>query len=947
MSTTIELRLSELCTADSVRRHVLVAQYPELVDRKHVDQLAESVRQHIRVDLTLAQGAAEAALTIANALGDAESLGRATRAKANTLWPKGQCRPAVELLEKAITHFELAGRADEVGRTLSTSIQPLILLGEYDRALESANAARQIFTGQNDTMRLARLEINVANIYHRQERYQEAITSYERAHRQLEKEGDIEAVGVALHNMAACLISLNEFDRAFDIYQQSREYFHRHNMPLLASQADYNIAYLYHLRGEYERALEALRNTSETCQRNGDIYHAALSCLDQSEIYLELNLAQEAAGLAAKALRQFESLGMGYEAARSLTNMAIAHSQNRDIPTATALFARAKEKFTGERHAAGEALVDLYRAVQALESGNLIEARELAFHASQFFRLAGLARKAVLSDLLLARIAHQAGNLPAALEQAESARRSLQTLDAPALNLYAGVVLGQILESSGDLAAGFQAYQSAREELESLRSGLQREELKIAFLENKTTVYEQLIGHCVRRGVHGQSAEEAFAFMEQAKCRSLMEALSERSRIGAQSSCESGRTPESHQLRQHLNSYYRRIEAEQLRQDGFRAETVERLWAEARSCEQELLRQLRQESPAAPGSLAPQRPTILTLSAIRASLDADTVLIEYCQVNGQLLAAVLSRNSLDIVPLVKLAQLKGKLSMLQFHFSKLCHDHYSGGKMERSSAQAVLSHLHELHSCLIAPLGPLPANHLVFVPHGSLHGLPMHALFDGNEFVIDQFTVSYAPSASIYAFAQGADLSDSGNSLVLGFSDPKAPSILEEAAEVARLLPNAKLLIGGEATQDALRQHGPGSRILHIATHGQFRRDNPMFSSIRLGDSFLSVYDLYDLRLPVDLLTLSGCGTGQGMVAAGDEFLGLTRGLLYAGARSLLLTLWDVNDRSTAELVLSFYSHYQTGRGRAACLRAAMREVRERKEHPFHWAPLMLVGKAP
>src|SRR5207245_2941039 len=82
-----------------------------------------------------------------------------------------------------------------------------------------------------------------------------------------------------------------------------------------------------------------------------------------------------------------------------------------------------------------------------------------------------------------------------------------------------------------------------------------------------------------------------------------------------------------------------------------------------------------------------------------------------------------------------------------------------------------------------------------------------------------------------------------------------------------------------------------------------------MFSSIRLSDSLLSLFDLYQLRLPAELVTLSGCGTGLNVVVGGDELLGLVRGLLYAGALSVLVTLWDVNDQSTAEFMKWFYQH--------------------------------------
>ena len=117
-----------------------------------------------------------------------------------------------------------------------------------------------------------------------------------------------------------------------------------------------------------------------------------------------------------------------------------------------------------------------------------------------------------------------------------------------------------------------------------------------------------------------------------------------------------------------------------------------------------------------------------------------------------------------------------------------------------------------------------------------------------------------------------------------------------------------------------------------------------MFSGIRLGDSVLSLYDLYQLKLPAELITLSGCATGLNVVAAGDELLGLTRGLIYAGARSALLTLWDVQDRSTLEFMTSFYRHFSNEGDKGLALKKATLELRELYPHPYYWAPFVLLG---
>jgi CHAT domain-containing protein len=106
----------------------------------------------------------------------------------------------------------------------------------------------------------------------------------------------------------------------------------------------------------------------------------------------------------------------------------------------------------------------------------------------------------------------------------------------------------------------------------------------------------------------------------------------------------------------------------------------------------------------------------------------------------------------------------------------------------------------------------------------------------------------------------------------------------------------------------------------------------------------MNLYDLYNLQLPAELVTLSGCATGLNSVAPGDELLGLVRVLLYAGAQSLLLSLWDVNDESTAEFMKLFYRSLTVHGDKAVALQAAMKELRDYYPHPYYWAPFVIVG---
>jgi CHAT domain-containing protein len=336
----------------------------------------------------------------------------------------------------------------------------------------------------------------------------------------------------------------------------------------------------------------------------------------------------------------------------------------------------------------------------------------------------------------------------------------------------------------------------------------------------------------------------------------------------------------------------------------------------------------------------------IDLDAIRASLPADAMLAQYYRVRDTFHVSLLTRNSLKIVPLGSVSELRRELQLLRFQLSKFRLGPEYVHTFHAQLLEATNAHLQEFYRQLIAPVAAdLKAEHLIIAPHDFLHYLPFHALLDGNEYLDRRYSISYTPSASVYYLCCTKGRRGSDGALVLGVPDPAAPQIRQEVAAVASVLPAPEVFVGPEATLDVLREKGARARYLHIATHGWFRQDNPMFSSISLGDSQLSLFDLYHLNLPAELITLSGCGTGLNVVVGGDELMGLKRGLLYAGAEGLLLTLWDVHDQSTAEFMKLFYGRLQSERNKAKAAQYAMSEIRRTYAHPFYWAPFVLVGK--
>jgi CHAT domain-containing protein len=167
-----------------------------------------------------------------------------------------------------------------------------------------------------------------------------------------------------------------------------------------------------------------------------------------------------------------------------------------------------------------------------------------------------------------------------------------------------------------------------------------------------------------------------------------------------------------------------------------------------------------------------------------------------------------------------------------------------------------------------------------------------------------------------------------------------------EAREVDGLLAGSLLLLGAEADRATVSREVAGRSVVHVAAHGFFRPERPTLSSLQLADGCLTLHDVLGLKLAADLVTLAACHSGESRVGAGDEVVGLARGFLQAGARSVLASHWALDDASARRLMRAFYRSYQAGKGKAGALRLAMIEVMARDRHPYYWAPFALIGAA-
>ncbi len=930
---------------DDARKRFFAGQSERLSAEVILRVCAEVVRS-VSVDLARSDRLGATCLWMAAQLDDPLSKGLALRARANALHSIGDSEAAQQQYEAAVRVFQQLDNALEGAITRSSALLNLAYLGRYEDVRRWQKSAHQTFLSRGDRLRLANLANNFANTHYRQDHWDIALTNYLEAFNEFLDLGRSENAAICLRNIAVCYISLHQFDEALRVYAHARATCLSLGLPRIALQVDYNIAYLYYLRGEYTRAIQLFQEARRRSSAEGDDYHRSLCDLDQSEIYLELNLVDEAANLARSAEDGFRQLKMPYERGKALTFHAIAESRLGQAAPALELLASARSIFRQEKNELWLALLDFYEAVVLHRQGRSDEAIRKVRLAQRAFVVSGLQSRVVMCELLFAKLLFAKQKINAARRACHAALEHLRGLSSPSLEHQAYNLLGQIEEGDANRCAALEAYSQSHRRLERLRSQLHGEDLKIAFLKDKQGVYESLVWLTLQEPPSPERDTIAFDYIEKAKSRGLAELLSFQAHVlPAKTTGRADLVAKVRRLREELNWLYRQIDQRPLETPAQRGEPSQQIRADILHKETALLRSLREMQTADLEYSSLQSGGVVDPQMALASVPADTTLLEYFIARDQIFVVLGHRRQLHIQPLAKLSTVRKLQRHLQFQLQRA----QPGGASRRPPAKLCLratqKYLQLLYGQLIAPLRHrLQGDRLLIVPHGLLHHIPFHALMDGDSPLIDHFTISYSPSTGVFHLCASKVNHWQETSLVLAVDDERAPHILQEAKTVAKALPQATLLHGRAATEDALKELGADCRFIHLATHGFFRRDNPMFSAIQLGTSRLSLFDLYELRLQAEMVVLSGCGTGLNAVLGTEELVGLTRGLLYAGARSALVTLWDVHDASAAAFMGRFYHHLSGGEQRSEALRQTMREQRLERPHPYHWAPFILVG---
>jgi CHAT domain-containing protein len=573
---------------------------------------------------------------------------------------------------------------------------------------------------------------------------------------------------------------------------------------------------------------------------------------------------------------------------------------------------------------------------------------------------------------ILVELAHaysQAGNLAAA----DSAlHRALQLSGrAPVVEAAAQAGLTRLERDRGDLGAARSAIERALAITERMRAGVMRPDQRVAFLASRRSYYElyvDLLMRLHRREPGAGHDAEALAASEQARARGLLDLLA-KERVDLRHGMPEDLSRREMAIGERIARLQTRLWSTSLALSDAEVGGLRRDLAQAEEDEKELAGEIRRRQPA---YAAVREPHALSLPAIQRLLDERTALLEFFVGKASSYLFVVTRGGLAVHPLPPGGQLVALVERV-----RAAVDHASRLRARRYAADA-----YELYRLLLMPAAAELRDkpRLILSPDGPLYSLSFEVLLTGPvegsaaarrdlPFLLRDRSVSYIPSASVLAqlLAQGqpSELATDKGKLFVGFGDPEAgpsrslPAARDEVRRIASLFPaeQTATFLGPEASEENVKTSAAvkSARHLHFATHGELDESTPERSGLRLahtdataGDGLLQVREVFNLELHADLVVLSACQTGMGKEVSGEGLIGMTRAFLYAGAASVVVSLWQVDDESTADLMVSFYRHLERTGDKSEALRLAKLDLIDRSPYfqPYYWAPFILIGQA-
>jgi CHAT domain-containing protein len=693
--------------------------------------------------------------------------------------------------------------------------------------------------------------------------------------------------------------------------------------------------------GEFDLA-QRLLTTVEILYKNAPNQPGlALNAFDQARLQLSIGDLSNAERLLWQARKGFEEEGLPKEAAEALLLLA----QLRPFNEALALYQTAEQIFAERNNLHALTLAQFERARfilrQAPSRRNAeVRASALTMLASLVDRFTDLGRPryALLARVELALSQH--ANAPALLAELVE---PVTALGDPLTLARLRQALGQAYESNGKLLPARTAYEQAMGAVESARTQIRLNAQLARFFAQRRRPYERSFALALAAG----DLPAAWYAAEKPRAPALLDLLQNSREQAFSLAPDHPLWTEVQSVRSQLNLAYA-ARMPETRSNAFRSRSDHALRQDdsVAQLEARLGALLDQLQLAGDRRAAWELGQVCDPASLAEALGPRTALVEYMLVSRvdmpstrDLYALILAPEGLHVPAQDGLIASEEVVSML---IARVQHTDFDNDQVDLQPL------LEQFYTHLIAPLAAAiaPYEHIVFVlpdDETELARVPLHAAFDGQQYLVERHTISYAPSASILWQSLQRPALPIRQVLAAGYG-LNLHHAAQELEQVRRAFPTTQKL-PGPFQRDHLLQQIASADLVHLSCHAEpGNQRDARFAYLAIGpDQFIFAHDCFAHQLRADLVVLSACETGK----EDQVGLGLVGGFLAAGARTIVATLWKAHDTACVTLMEQFYRALtENATGRATALALAQRQLIHSPDqsHPARWAPFILVG---
>jgi CHAT domain-containing protein/Flp pilus assembly protein TadD len=834
----------------------------------------------------------------------------------------------------------------------------------YAIALEHAN--------RTESPAAVEVYINIANLHLALGSLQEALETCQTASELAARLTYPRATAAVRQCEGSVHLALGNHLEALAHFQDALEISKQIDNPRGMSEAFCAIGLTYHQMGRFADALRYYSSALDVSQSSGySLRDRAFVYQGIGAVYSSLGDLDKALENYSKALRIFEELEDHRGLGLCYAMIGSIRVNQKKYEIAESYFLSAIQFLEESGHRSDQAFVYMNLGYLYEQLGRRDRALSILQQALQMSEQVGNELLVAMASLHLGDTLLAAGDSASALSYYEVARNKILMMGSPFETARVYTRIGQVYESNNQKQDAQEAYRQAIGFLEDTRGYMQIEELKSLWPRLGLDAYKQLTRLLIRDG----EIEQALFYAERLKAKTLIDLMANgwtsfregTAQILLQEELELFH--EICRLEQELHTEWSKPKEQ--RRHRLLGD-IQELIAYKKEQYADLLVEMKLKVPqyAAVRTVDPERLS-LAYHAVGGQLSPSEVVVEYLVTNEETIVWVITNEGIQTASRIAIS--RDKLTEQVRGFRDEIGDQPVRGQ-EAASYLDALEKGRDLYELLIAPVKEYlqGATHLVIVPSDVLFYLPFGALVNcpgcskhdlyGGKFLIQDYSISYAPSlASLYWPFQHAGDGTYESILAVGNPTGDLTAAEQEVKEAAGLFPQSTVLLDEKGTEaavkEALQTHNYD--VVHLSTHGLFDTKMPLLSELlfREGgtdDGNLYAGEILGLPLKTNLVVLSACQTAlppeltqetEGLVV-GDELQGLSQALFVAGAPSAVLTLWNVNDKSTSQLMQAMYQWLMKGDPKGEALRQAQISLLHNStyQHPYYWAPFVLYG---